>query len=215
MSGPGPSIIDTLDDPALFQPWFPGPSWNAWRVILKAAFCIPLDQEELVTFRELAGDRPPPERQVRELWVIAGRRAGKDSIASVIAAHIATFFGHADRLRPGERALVLNLATDRDQAKICLNYVRSFFTDIPMLSALIQRETSGGFELANSVDIAIATNNFRAVRGRAVLAAILDEVAFYQSDTSTSPDTETYRALTPGLARHLCRQGHRGHQGHG
>jgi hypothetical protein len=50
MSDPGPSIIDTLDDPALFQPWFPGTSWNAWRVILKAAFCIPLDQEELVTF---------------------------------------------------------------------------------------------------------------------------------------------------------------------
>jgi hypothetical protein len=42
----------------------------------------------------------------------------------VIAAHIAAFFGHTDRLRPGEQALVLNLATDRDQAKICLNYVR-------------------------------------------------------------------------------------------
>lgn len=108
------TIIDTLDDPTLFAPWFVGPSWNAWRVILKAAFCIPLNQDELTTFRELAGDRPPPERRVRELWVIAGRRAGKDSIASVIAAHIAAFFGHADRLRTGERGLVLNLATDLD-----------------------------------------------------------------------------------------------------
>jgi hypothetical protein len=93
-------------------------------VILKAAFAIPLDDREMETFYALAGDRAPPERQVKELWVIAGRRAGKDSIASVIAAHIAAFFGHADRLRPGERALVLNLATDCDQAKIWLNYVR-------------------------------------------------------------------------------------------
>jgi hypothetical protein len=167
---------------------------------LKAAFCIPLDESELETFHALAGDRAPPERQVRELWVIAGRRAGKDSVASVIAAHVAAFFGHADRLRPGERALVLNLATDRDQAKICLNYVRAFFTSIPMLSNMVDRETNAGFELTNGVDIAIATNNFRAVRGRAVLAAILDECAFYQSESSTSPDVETYRALMPGLA---------------
>jgi hypothetical protein len=200
MNTPALSIIDTLDDPTLFAPWFPGPSWDAWRVILKAAFCIPLNDGELEIFHALAGDRPPPERQVKELWVIAGRRAGKDSIASVIAAHIAAFFGHADRLRPGERALVLNLATDRDQAKICLNYVRAFFTQIQMLHDMIGRETSSGFELSNGVDIAIATNNFRAVRGRAVLAAILDEVAFYQSDSSTSPDVETYRALMPGLA---------------
>ena len=200
MNAPGLNIIETLDDPTLFAPWFTGPSWNAWRVILKVAFCIPLDGGELEIFHALAGNRAPPERQVKELWVIAGRRAGKDSIASVIAAHIATFFGHADRLRPGERALVLNLATDRDQAKICLNYVRAFFSTIPMLADMIERETSNGFELSNEVDIAIATNNFRAVRGRAVLAAILDECAFYQSDSSTSPDVETYRALMPGLA---------------
>jgi hypothetical protein len=118
----------------------------------------------------------------------------------VVAAHVAAFFSNADRLRPGERALVLNLATDRDQAKICLNYVRAFFTSIPMLGAMVDRETKAGFELTNGVDIAIATNNFRAVRGRAVLAAILDECAFYQSESRTSPDVETFRALMPGLA---------------
>ena len=35
------SILETLDDPTLFQPWFPGPSWSAWRTILKAAFGLP------------------------------------------------------------------------------------------------------------------------------------------------------------------------------
>jgi hypothetical protein len=115
-----------MDHGQLFAPWFEGTSWDAWRVILKAAFAIPLNAAELEVFHALAGDRPPPERQVRELWIVAGRRAGKDSVASLIAAYVAAFFSENDRLRPNERALVLNLATDRDQAKICLNYSRSF-----------------------------------------------------------------------------------------
>jgi hypothetical protein len=171
MNTPALNIIDTMNDPALFAPWFPGPSWNAWRTVLKAAFCIPLDDSELETFRALAGDRPVPERQVRELWVIAGRRAGKDSIASLVGAHAAAFFAHANRLRPGERPLVLNLATSRDQARICLNYTRSFFHRIPMLSQMVSRETADGFELHNQVDVVIGTNSHTAPRGRAIASA--------------------------------------------
>ena len=51
-----------------------------------------------------------------------------------------------------------------------------------------------------SVDIAIATNNFRAVRGRPILAAILDECAFWRDETSATPDEETFKAIKPGLA---------------
>jgi hypothetical protein len=192
------NIIDGMDD--LFAPWFTGESWNAWRVIVKSAFGLPLAEDELEIFRAVAGDRVPPTRQVKELWIVAGRRAGKDSVASLVAAHAAAFFPHADRLRPGERALVVNLACDRDQGKICLNYTRSFFTDTPLLAPMIGRETAYGFELSNGVDVAVYTNNFRAVRGRAVLLAVLDECAYYTSDNSSAPDIETYRALLPGLA---------------
>jgi hypothetical protein len=38
------------------------------------------------------------------------------------------------------------------------------------------------------------------VRGRTLLAAIIDEVAFLRDETSASPDIETYRALLPALA---------------
>jgi hypothetical protein len=54
--------------------------------------------------------------------------------------------------------------------------------------------------LDNGVDIAVGTNSFRAVRGRAVLLAILDECAFWRDDSSATPDEETYRALRPGMA---------------
>jgi hypothetical protein len=69
-----------------------------------------------------------------------------------------------------------------------------------MLNAMIERETAQGFELLNRVDIAVATNSFRAVRGRPILCAIFDEVAFWRDEASAKPDIETYNAVKPGLA---------------
>jgi hypothetical protein len=80
------SLSDAIEDPALFQPWFTGPSWDGWRAVLKASEGLRLSDSELTFFRSVA-ERDPPTRRVRELWIIAGRRAGKDSIASAIAAH--------------------------------------------------------------------------------------------------------------------------------
>ena len=126
-------------------------------------------------------------------------RCGKDSIASGIAAHVAASFKPAGRLRPGERVLVACLAVDRAQAGIMLDYTRAFFAQVPSLKALVKREVSDGFELANGVDIAIATNDYRSIRGRTVLCVIADEVAFWKSESTTAPDFETYRAVRRGM----------------
>lgn len=199
MSLPAFTLLDALGDEALFQPWFPGESWDAWRTVLKGAFALSMTPEEVEQFWELA-ERAPPERQVRELWAIAGRRAGKDSIASVIAAYFASFYDFTGKLRPGEKAVVLCLACDRDQATIVLNYVRAFFERLPLLTSLKKRETLTGLELTNGVEIVVATNSFRAVRGRAIVLAILDEAAYWRDDRYASPDKETYNAIKPGLA---------------
>jgi hypothetical protein len=193
------SIDEALTDPALFQPWFPGETWNGWRAILKAVYALPMDDAEIAFFRSVA-DRAPPLKPCREVYFVVGRRGGKDSIASVITAHTAALFSDGHRLRPGERGLAMCLATDRDQAKIVLNYTRSFFTDIPMLAAMVTRTTANGFELENGIDIAVATNSFRSVRGRPVLIAILDETAFWRDETSANPDEEVLKAIKPALA---------------
>ena len=57
-----------------------GESWRGWRTVLKAAYGMPLDDDELPFFRKVA-QRDPPGRRVRELWLIVGRRGGKDSVA--------------------------------------------------------------------------------------------------------------------------------------
>ena len=195
------TIIDAMTDAECFGPSFEGESWNAWRAILKAAFAIPMTPAELTTFGELAGGRAPPKRRVRELWVAAGRRAGKDGIASLLATFAATIEqAHVGRLRPGETAVVECLAVDREQARIVLSYIKALFASIPDLGAMVKRETRFGLDLDNSVAIEVTTNNFRQARGRTVLLAILDEVAFYRSDDSATPDYEVYRAVVPSLA---------------
>jgi hypothetical protein len=156
-----PNIIEAMNDPHLFGPFFDGASWDGWKTILKAANGLPLAADELEFFHSVAGDRSPPSGRVRELWVGAGRRAGKDAMASGVAALAAALFIQQHKLRPGERALVLCLACDRAQAKIILNYVKAFFTDIPSLAAMVQGDmTAEGFSLNNKVDIAVGTNSF-------------------------------------------------------
>jgi hypothetical protein len=157
------TIIDALDDPALFAPSFKGASWTNWRTILKAATALPMDAAETEFFRTVAGGRDPPTKPVRELWIAAGRRSGKDSIASALACHAAALFDQGDKLRGGEKPLVALLACSRVQSSIVLGYIKAFFTDIPMLSALVTRETATGFELCNAVEVAVATNSFFAI----------------------------------------------------
>ncbi len=76
------NLADAFDDPHLFGPFFNGPSWDAHRAIIRAANALPMTPQQLITFGELAGGREPPKRRVKELWIAAGRRAGKDSVAS-------------------------------------------------------------------------------------------------------------------------------------
>ena len=207
---PSANIAEAMADPKTFGPWFEGDSWNGWRAVLKAAFALPMTDEEIAFFHEVA-EREPPRKKVSELWIIAGRGAGKDSIASAIVAHVAALFARPEPvsvlaraksiLRRGERARVMALAADREQAKIVLNLTRQFFSDVPALKRMVTRETASGFELSNNVDIAINTNSYRSTRGFSILAAIFDEVAFWRDDTSSTPDEETYNSILPGLAR--------------
>jgi hypothetical protein len=191
------NIVETMADAELFEPWFTGSSWNAWRVALKGAYALPMMKAERNVFRTIAG-REPPKKPVRECWFVIGRRGGKDSVASLMGTYTAAFFDPRGKLRRGERASVLCLAVDREQAGIVLGYIKSYFAEIPYLQRMVTNETINGLELSNGVDIVVATNDYRSVRGRAVALAILDEVAYWRDDRSVAPDTETYNAIVPG-----------------
>jgi hypothetical protein len=194
------TIIDCMNSPKLFEPWFRGDSWDNWRTLLKATSGLALTDSEIDFFKSVSGGRDPPRKRPREAWYVIGRRGGKDSAISLIAAYAASTFDPRGILRPGERACVVCTAPDRETGKIIQRYIRAFFEGVPSLAAMIQRTTDDVLELSNMVDVIVMTSNWRSVRGRPILAAVLDEVAMMASDESATPGEELYAALLPGMS---------------
>lgn len=196
------SINDCIHDPQLFASWFEGDwqSWSAWLAFLAALFALPMDAEALAIYRECTGRSDPPSAIAREGWLICGRRAGKSFILALVAVFLAAFHDYRPYLSPGERGTILIIAADRKQARVILRYVSALLKGVPILASLIQREWAEGFDLSNSVSIEVATCSFRSTRGYTIVCALLDELAFWSTETSSEPDYEVLNALRPGMA---------------
>lgn len=178
------SIDRALRDPALLGAALGGyaTSWSTWSATLKAAFGLPLSDGELTTFRGVAGDRLPPTKRVRELWCVVGRRGGKSKMSAAIAVYLACFVKH--NLSPGETGYVLVLAMSRDQAQVVCDYALAFLQDSAVLRQEIASVTATEIRLRNGIVISTHANSFRSVRGRTLVAAILDETAFWREWSS-------------------------------
>lgn len=198
------NIIDFIDSDILTPGSFEGESWNTWRAVLSATFGLGLDKKQQEIFNSLSGGRKCPVRRVRELWVVAGRRSAKTHVSATVGAYLATIGaeieGIIDNLSPGERGVVSILAVDRKQAAVAFNYVKGIFNASPTLSNMVVKQLAESIELSNGLSIEVHTNSYKAVRGRTLIACILDESAFYMDVDSANPDIEIYRAVLPSLA---------------
>ena len=190
--------FQVISEPRLLASGFQGASWDRWRATLKAMYAEPMSRTERRLFREVA-ERSAPTRPVREAWILAGRRAGKDSIASAIATTMA-LTDHRKYLRPGEVGVIACLAVTREQAQIVLRYIKASFLENEYLRPLVTKETEDGIELGSyCIEILVLANRFRSLRGRTVLCCIMDEVAYWSDENSATPDQETYAAIKPAM----------------
>jgi hypothetical protein len=96
--------------------------------------------------------------------------------------------------------MVLVLAASRDQAKTVFSYIKGFLTASPILRQEVAAQSAEEITLRNGIVIAVHSNSFRTVRGRTLIACIMDEVAYWRDEGSATPDIETYRAVLPALA---------------
>jgi len=202
MSMPNVDIIQTLRDNQLFAKWFDvDDSWKAWSVFLKALFCIPMDAEEMEIFTEYTGRAEAPNRTkpFKESTLIVGRRGGKSQALAIIAVYLACFKDWRRYLAPGERGTIMIIAQDRNQAQIIFRYIFALINDTKVLAPLIKSPRKEMLELHNGINIEVHTASLRSVRGYAMVAVLLDEVAFWRDDTSANPDIEVIRALKPGM----------------
>ena len=197
----GVTILRGIDDPNLFAPWFKDrTTWRSWFVFLKALFALPLSANELALYQQCTGRETAPTAPSTEGWLICGRRSGKSFTLALIAVFLATFKDHRQFLAPGERGVVMLIAADRKQARVIFRYIRALLLGVPMLAKLVRRETAESFDLNNAVSIEVATASFRTTRGYSIVAALLDEAAFFRTDDSANPDTEIIAALKPAMA---------------
>ena len=155
-----------------------------------------MDDTDLSTFKEVAGNREPPSDRVKELWVKVGRRSGKTRMAAAISVYIGAIEQH--RLAAGEVGYVLLLAASRDQAAVAFQYVLGFLKSSPLLRQQIVGETASEVRLKGNIVISVHAGSYRTVRGRTLLAVIGD--SFWRDETSALPDVEVFRAVTPALA---------------
>ena len=174
-------------------------SWSRWLSVLRAAFGLPLNDEDRATFSKVAGDRATPSQRVRELWAVVGRRSGKTRIAAAISVYIGAIERHT--LAPGETGYVLLLAASRAQASVAFGYVVGFLEGSPILKQQIEGATTADeVRLKGNVVIGVHAGSYRTIRGRTLLAVVGDETSFWRDESSAQPDVEIYRACAPALA---------------
>lgn len=170
-----------------------GTSWLTWRAVLIATVGEDLTPDEAERFRVVT-DRGSEDLRVALLAAFVGRRGGKDTAAAVMVAYLALC--RRWTLAAGEVGTVLVLAVDRDQAQVAFKRILGILQAVPLLAAEIVNTTRETIELTNGIEIKVATADGAAVRGRTLIAVVLDEFAFMPAEAAV----ELLRALRPATA---------------
>ena len=195
------NILHAISDPQVFgQAFRDRHTWGAWRTFLAALFGLPMNAEQRRIYTECTQRTDRPTEPAKEAWLVCGRRAGKSFTLALVAVFLACFRDWSPYLGIGERGTVTIIAADRKQARTIMRYVRGLLRMVPMLAQTIEAERVESIDLDNRITLEVHTASFRIVRGYTVVAALLDELAFWQGEDSTNPDYEIINALKPAMA---------------
>jgi hypothetical protein len=171
-------------------------TWKSWRAFLSAIFGLPMDAEARAIYEKHTGRTDTPNKQAREVFLIAGRRSGKSVVCSLIAVFLACFVDYSADLAPGEVGVVMILGADRRQCRVIFGYVKALLR-APMLKKMVAAELKESIRLTNGITIEVHTSSYKSVRGVTLVAAVCDELSFWQDENSANPDTAVFEALRP------------------
>ncbi len=194
------SILSAIADPKVFGRHFTAESWKPWLAFLAVLFGLPMTPDQAAVFRKCTGRTDTPTDPFNEAWLICGRRSGKSFVLATVAVFLACFRDFRPFLQAGERGTVMIVAADRKQARTIFRYVVGLLEATPMLAALIQRKTLDSIDLSNGITIEIHTASYKTTRGYTIVAALLDEIAFWDAEDSANPDGEVINAVRAGMA---------------
>src|SRR5262249_39534070 len=104
-------------------------------------------------------------------------------------------------LGPGEFGTVMVVAADRKQARVIMRYCVGLLNAVPMLKKQVESATRESLVLKNRIVIEVHAASFRSTRGYSIVAALLDEIAYWPTDeASAEPDVEIVNAIRPAMA---------------
>lgn len=201
------NIIQACKDERLFRPYFGKeyPTFSTWRWVMRAIYGLPITSEKGREFiREVTGrdpDKLNPDGYSQTV-VLTGRRSGKSKSIAAVGAFEAALAGNEAKLSPGEIGMVAVISPTKHQSNIVKTYIQGIFNSSAVLRAEVKNETATGLELRNGITIGILAGDWKTVRGFTLLAAIVDELAFFGLDeqSKVKSDAELIAALRPGLA---------------
>jgi hypothetical protein len=169
--------------------------------LLRTIYGLPFEtaeQEDL--FHLCTGRQQPytPGSPFEEITVVSGRRGGKDSrIACPIAIFEAIFGGYEDHLSKGERGIIPIVAQDARGTDVAFTYIREYIVGNPLLREILAEEYKFELRLKNRMSVVAFACTAKSLRGWSVPCAIMDEVAFFRTESGAIVDLEIQKALIP------------------
>lgn len=156
----------------------------------------------------------------RELILVLGRRSGKSTLSAIFAAYELykllcrgypqAFYG----VPPGNEIRVMCLANDKEQASIVFGEMSTHVEQIDFFKASKVNDTQtylrfqtehdrqqfGEGSKNGSLVATFKSSIAKGIRGRGVMCAILDELAFFVDDGKSSAN-KIYKAMVPSIAQ--------------
>jgi hypothetical protein len=208
------SLEEAINDKILLKPYFETLS-KTQRVIVKAVYGLPLNEEELIMWSLLQEhgehddlgyptkvslvDYTPKE--YKDLVLVAGRRSGKTSkVGSFILAYEAICGGHREFASKNQIVLYYNISQQLEIAKANMGFIRDVLESTPFLEDQVEHFGVEKYILKDGSVIAPSSPSLRKQRGLAIPCFLADEVGFWSLDAeSANPDVEVERSLAPTM----------------
>lgn len=185
------------------------------RVVAKVAFgeynpCDLEGEEREIALQLFGGLETVPARAKRFVCMRLGRGSGKTTLCSAYAVYVAVC--QPFTVGPGDTPYVITIAPDLPTAKLAISMCREMIRGNQALERLVcgDEKTVITLRRPNGQQVKIeafaASRGGSTVRGRTILAFLLDEAEFFTSNQEGGAsyavsDTDIFRALKPRLVR--------------
>ncbi len=195
------------------------------QAVMKMFYGLPLDNADMAIWHALHGggvyddlyslksvhDSGVPYvegREYTDITLVIGRRAAKSCIGDFVLSAEALCGGHKSRLAIKDQDPVfLHVSQDLGQAmagmrQYTLFYLKSSPAGRQVLGDMQKSVTQRSIKLDGCGIIQVGPPNIKVGRGHSVACAVLDEIAYWQSDEkSAAPDFEVEKAIEYGMGQ--------------